>query len=126
MIRTATSPPKFLTQPVNVMTIPQLTMRIPKYVDGRLNLFSIMLLGTSVNRSVTRSPLSIPIVLTEKNVWNEEKTERDIILNPSQAQVFVHACYLGISNIRPIQVGYEVQRCKHGHESYIDLQKILC
>lgn len=42
-----TRPPKFCTTPVRVIMMPQARTRDPRYIEGRLNWFNIMLLGTS-------------------------------------------------------------------------------
>lgn len=39
--------PKFLTNPVHVMIVPQAVVMMAIYADGRLNFFSSMLLGIS-------------------------------------------------------------------------------
>lgn len=45
--RIATRPSKFCTTPVRVMIIPQARTRDPRYIEGRLKRFNIILLGTS-------------------------------------------------------------------------------
>lgn len=45
--RQAIKPPKSLHRPVKVIVMPHDTTRMPRYVEGRLNLFRMILDGTS-------------------------------------------------------------------------------
>ena len=109
MIRQMTRPVKFFTIPVKVITIPQDTTRMPMYVEGRLNFLRRRLHGTSRVRS---SQLVFgpdpddwkPYPTFEKNVWDEEQREGDVVLYAIHAQILDHAFNLCVANVGSVDM----------------------
>ena len=77
--RVVIKPPKFWTKPVHVITIPQLSTRMPRYIDGRLNFLRRMLLGISkITYGMKTVQITVSIIFSSRvNSWNRVCAKMD-------------------------------------------------
>jgi hypothetical protein len=96
--RTPQSSWKFLTNPWQVITMPQAVTIAPMNKDGRSNRLRIALLGTSASLVSERSSRSLRTTIerTSQSVRDEEDRKSNIVLSTSHVQIWQKTLDFGI------------------------------
>jgi hypothetical protein len=115
--RTPQSSWKFLTNPWQVITMPQAVTIAPMNKDGRSNRLRIALLGTSANRVSQNSPRSLRATTngrTGQCVRNEEDGKSDVVLGTTHVQIRQEALDFGIPYGRSVsRISQASERAMH-------------
>jgi hypothetical protein len=106
------------------MTTPHERVRMPRYVEGRLNFFRRMLLGTSNRTYGMKTGAGQQAGSSLSNRGRLTDRQDSVVLDTRHAQVFHHALNLGVANVGSVDVADQVEQSQHGHKTDVHLGNI--